>query len=223
MTTNVWHAIVAISALGLVAASIPGPTRDLDASALHVEGGPPDTLVADPAASAIRWKGTKFGGRGSHEGHVRLSSGMFVIRHERLTSGTFTIDMKSLDVTDIPASDSVPRRRLRDHFQNADFFDVERHPTAVFSSTGATRIGPTRWRVAGGLTMRGVTKPITFDADVQWPELGHMVAISTFTIDRQQWGVAYRGSRLANDLVDDEMQISLKLDARRKQAKVATR
>lgn len=223
MTSPMWTTLVALSAVGLLATAIPGPARDANASALHVAGGPPDTLVADPAASAIRWKGTKFGGRGSHEGRVRLASGMLVIRHERLTSGTFTIDMKSLDVTDIPATDSVPRRRLRDHLQHADFFDVERHPTAVFNSTGATRIGPTRWRVAGGLTMRGVTKPITFDADVQWPETGHVVATSTFVIDRQQWGVAYRGSRLTNDLVDDEMQISLKLDARRKQAKVATR
>lgn len=223
MITNVRNTFVAVATLGVALASLSGPTPALDASDLRRMGGPPDTLVADPAASSIRWKGTKFGGRGKHEGTIALASGQFVIRHEQLTSGTFTIDMRSIEVTDIPASDPVPRRRLRNHLLNADFFDVERFPTAVFKSTGAKRIGPARWQVSGDLTMRGVTKPVTFATDIRWVETGHMVATSALTLDRQRWGVAYRGSTLTNDLVDDEFELAISLDARRKQARVARR
>jgi polyisoprenoid-binding protein YceI len=227
MITNVRSAFGAV-ALGIALASLSGsaPALDasmLDASVLGLPGGRPDTLVADPAASTIRWKGTKFRGLGKHEGTIALASGQFVVRHEQLTSGTFTIDMRSIEVTDIPVSDPVPRRRLRNHLMDADFFDVERHPTAVFKSTGAKRIGPARWQVSGDLTVRGVTRPISFATDVRWLEVGHMVATSALTLDRQRWGVAYRGSRLTNDLVDDDIHLSITLDARRKQATVAER
>jgi len=212
-------ALVSLTMLGATPAVAPAhgtPPAPLMA------GGPPDTLVASPAASSVRWHGTKFGGRGKHEGTVALASGMFVIRHEMLTSGTFTIDMRSIAVTDIPESEPVPRRRLREHLLGKDFFDTARYPSATFRSSGAERVGPSRWRINGNLTMRGVTHPLSFDADVQWPGTGHMVATSTFVLDRQKWGVAYRGSSL-NDLVDDEMRISLTLDARRKPKVVATR
>lgn len=207
MTSTVWTTIVAISAIGLAGFPVGSPHPSVDAGVRVVTGGPPDTLVANPRASAIRWKGTGFGGRGGREGTVNLASGMFVIRHEQLTSGTFAVDMRSLDVA----------------LRNADFFDVERYPTAVFRSTGAKRVGPAQWLVLGELTMRGVTKPLTFDTHVQWVELGHMVATSTFTIARREWGIDNRASRLANDVVDDGIQISLSLDARRKQPAVATR
>ncbi len=207
MTSTVWTTLVAISAVGLAALPVPSPRPATSAEAPVIAGGAPDTLVANPGATSIGWRGTGFGGRAARAGTVKLTSGMFVLRHERLTSGDFTIDMRSLD----------PSLRI------ADFFDVERYPTAVFESTGATRVGPARWQITGNLTMRGVTKPIAFDTDVAWPGLGHMVATSTFAIDRRQWGVGNRGSGLANDLADDGIQISLTLDASRKQAKVATR
>ena len=208
MTSTLWTAVVALSAVGFIAAA-PGapPARVVGSSPIPAAGGRPDTLVANPGATSIRLKGTGLGGRGAREGTVKLASGLFVIRHEKLTSGTFTIDMRSLD-----AALRVPA-----------LFDAERHPTALFRSSGAERVGPARWRVAGDLTMRGVTRPVSFETDVAWPELGHMVATSTFSIDRRQWGVGGGGSGVASSLVDDQIQIILSLDARRRQASVATR
>jgi polyisoprenoid-binding protein YceI len=207
MTTTVWTAIVAISALGFAASPIHNPRTARVPIGRGAAGGPPDTLVANPGASTIRWRGTGFGERAARTGTVSLANGMFVIRHERLTSGTFTIDMRSLDGA----------------LRSADYLDAERFPTAVFSSSGMKRVGPARWQISGDLTMRGATRPITFDTDVRWEELGHMVATSSFTLDRRQWGIGNRASGIADGMVDDGIQISITLDARRKQAAVATR
>ena len=223
MTSTVVTAVIALSAFGLAVSPITRRQPATESDAHAVAGGPPDTLVVNPAASSIRWNATGFGGRGARTGTVALASGLFVIRHEQLTSGTFTIDMQSIDVTDIPATDVTARPRVRDQLRSVAFFDAERYPTSVFRSTGAKRVGPARWQIAGTLTMHGVTRPIAFETDVRWLELGHMVATSTFTIDRRQWDVASRGSGLATDLVDDAIQLSLTLDARRKRASVATR
>jgi polyisoprenoid-binding protein YceI len=207
MTTTVWTAVVALSALGLVAAPSARPRAGASPADHAVVGGPPDTLVANPRASTIRWRATGLGGRGAREGAVALASGMLVIRHEKLTSGTFTIDMRSVDGT----------------LRGPAFLDVARYPTAVFSSTGATRVGPARWQVAGTLTMRGVAKPVVFDTDVRWEELGHMVATSSLVLDRRQWGIGTGESAVTDAVVDGDIQLAVTLDARRKQPAVATR
>lgn len=52
---------------------------------------------------------------------------------------------------------------LTRHLKNADFFDVENYPTATFVSRSVTvdSADPTRATVAGDLTLRGVTKPVS--------------------------------------------------------------
>jgi len=206
MTTTVWTAVIALSTLGVVAA--PAPRSPVPAP-VHpaTAGGRPDTLVANPRASTIRWRATALGGRGVREGSVSLASGMLVIRHERLTSGTFTIDMRTVDTA----------------LRGPDVLDVARYPTAVFSSTGATRVGPARWQVAGILTMRGVARPVTFDTDVRWEELGHMVATSSLVLDRREWGIGTGAGSATNAVADHDIQLSVSLAAVRKQPAVAAR
>ena len=48
------------------------------------------------------------------------------------------------------------------HLRTGDFFDAEAHPTLSFRSTGV-RVEDGDFKVDGELTMRGVTKPVTFD------------------------------------------------------------
>jgi polyisoprenoid-binding protein YceI len=206
MTTTVWTTVVALSALGVIAS--PSPRTRAGSTPRHTAvGGPPDTLVVNPRASTIRWRATGLGGQGAREGTVAMAGGMFVIRHERLTSGTFTIDMRSLGGA----------------LRGPDYMDVARYPTATFSSTGATRVGPARWQVAGTLTMRGVAKPIVLDTDVRWEELGHMIATSSLVLDRRQWEIGNGAPRVAGAVVDDDVRLAITLDARRKQPAVATR
>jgi polyisoprenoid-binding protein YceI len=208
MTSTVWTTVVALSALTVVAFSGPAtPVAMAPATVAAHPGGPPDTLVVNPGASSIHWKGSGLGGRATREGTLGMGKGMFVIRHQQLTSGIFTVDMRQLD---------APLR-------GEEFFDVAHNPGAHFSSTGMKRVGENRWEVAGNLTMRGVTRPLTFEADVRWEELGHLIATSTFTIDRREWGIGTRGAGIANDVADPGIQLSIALDAHRKQAAVATR
>jgi polyisoprenoid-binding protein YceI len=207
MTTTVWTAVVALSTLAFAGTPASAPRPITPPTACPTCGGPPDTLVANPRASVIRWQGTGFGGRGTRTGTVALTSGMVVLRHEQLTSGSFTIDMQSLDGA----------------LRTPDFLDAAGYPTAVFIATGATRVGQARWQVSGNLTMRGVTKPVSFDTDVRWEELGHLVATASLTLDRREWGIGNHASGIADVVVDNAIRLTVSLDARRKQAAVAAR
>jgi hypothetical protein len=159
-------------------------------------GGPPDTLVVQPSSSRIHWKGSALRGSGKHEGDVRFVSGMIIIRHQKLTSGNFTVDMRGVD---------------------------PRFPNATFTATDAKRTGDATWEISGNLNMLGVTRPLTFSTDVKWGEVGHMTATSSVVLDRQGWGLAFRDARLASDPAEGEVAVAITLDARRKGSTVATR
>ncbi|GKV56983.1 polyisoprenoid-binding protein [Sporosarcina sp. NCCP-2222] len=67
----------------------------------------------------------------------------------------FTFDVASIDTN----SDDRDN-----HLKSADFFDVETYPSISFNSTNITKDGED-YKVTGDLTIKDVTKPITFDVE----------------------------------------------------------
>lgn len=53
------------------------------------------------------------------------------------------------------------------HLRSADFFDTEKYPLITFKSTKVESLGGNEYRVTGNLTMHGVTKEVSFDAEYQ--------------------------------------------------------
>ncbi|KAB1070923.1 YceI family protein [Methylobacterium planeticum] len=54
--------------------------------------------------------------------------------------------------------------RLNQHLRSPDFFDAAKFPKAAFTATSVEPTSPTTARVSGDLTLKGVTKPVAFDA-----------------------------------------------------------
>jgi len=204
---------------GLVTASISTGT-----SATRPAGGPTadarrltcdaraHRYVADRARSVIRWKGTKFRGLGSHEGTVGLRSGEVCVGRDGAVRATFVAEMPTLRVTDIPEAE--PRANLEQHLRSADFFHVASHPEARLVVTDVRHENRSLHRLSGTLTIRGTTHPVTFYARVWTRTPTHLRAQATLVVDRHRFGVAYRGSTLRDDLVDDTFTIELAVDAR---------
>ncbi len=64
--------------------------------------------------------------------------------------------------TTIDASSCWTGVEMRDnHLRSPDFLSCEQYPKIHFKSTGVEEIGPVDYLVAGDLTIRGVTKPVT--------------------------------------------------------------
>lgn len=49
------------------------------------------------------------------------------------------------------------------HLKSADFFDVEKYPTMNFKSTSIRKSGKNKYKLAGDLTLHGITKPVTVE------------------------------------------------------------
>ena len=54
--------------------------------------------------------------------------------------------------------------KLNGNLRGPDFFDTDRYPQATFAGTTVEPTGPTTARITGALTLKGVTKPVSFDA-----------------------------------------------------------
>lgn len=168
------------------------------------------TLNIDTAESSVKWLGKKVSGE--HFGEINITSGNLVISEEgKLTGGTFVIDLNSIDVQDMEAGEY--RDKLTGHLKSEDFFDVSNHPTATFEITEVKEGAATNdLLVSGNLTIRGITKNITFEAKASEVSAESFVADADFNIAREDWGVNYAGK--ADDLISKEINFKVKLIAK---------
>ena len=90
-------------------------------------------------------------------GYFREFSGELVTAADPAQSSvTATIDMDSIDT----------RQEQRDaHIKSADFFDVGNHTVMTFRSTAVVAKGED-WHVEGELTLKGITKPVTLELEL---------------------------------------------------------
>jgi polyisoprenoid-binding protein YceI len=108
------------------------------------------------------------------------------------------------------------------HLRTKDFFEVETYPEITFKSTKVEKKGKS-WLLTGDLTMKGVSKSITFPFDiVGWLPAdeksgGKMGIAAETTINRRDYGVNY-GTTLPGGVmpVADDIKIVLQIEAGKK-------
>jgi polyisoprenoid-binding protein YceI len=124
-----------------------------------------------------------------------------------------------VQVTIEPASVDTADSQRDGHLRSADFFDVEKFPTASFKSTRVEDLGGDKYRISGDLTIRGVTKPVSFDATFEGsgkdPWGGERAGFSGgTTIDRRQFGLEWnKALETGGVLVGEKVELSLEVEA----------
>lgn len=83
-------------------------------------------------------------------------------------TGTLTIDPKNLAATKLEvrvpvATLETTNRELNGELVSDEFFGLAKFRSLRFVSTAVTRTGPRTAKLAGDLTIHGVTKPVVFD------------------------------------------------------------
>ena len=132
------------------------------------------------------------------DGKVRLDG-------ENVSAISFTVQVSSLQ---------TEPEKLVTHLKSADFFDATVHPTATFTSAEVKPVGQgdTTHEVSGDLTLRGVTKRVTFPAKLTVTP-GEVTGRAEFSINRQDFGIVYPGK--PDDLIQDNVLLTIDLVAPR--------
>ncbi|MEO0468042.1 MAG: YceI family protein [Bacteroidota bacterium] len=140
-------------------------------------------------SSRLAWKGTKMQGLGKHEGNIAVKTGGWQFQSGELTNGFAVFDLREINITDIPAHEIVPRRRLKAHLQSPDFFDVERFPVAWFQLTSSEHLQDDQYRLSGMLHLKGRSKTISTTAQIS-DNQSNMTINFSLHLKRSDWGIA---------------------------------
>ena len=106
------------------------------------------------------------------------------------------------------------------HLRSSDFFAMDEHPEIRFQSTGVELTDDEDvYRVTGDLTIRGVTKPVTFDLEFTgaaidpWGQTRIGFEGST-VVNRKDWGVSWNAALEAGGvLVSEKVTIEFEISA----------
>ena len=180
------------------------------------------TYVVDTKTSVIEWIGSKPAGK--HNGTINLKSGEVAVKNDSIQSGKFVIDMNSIVVTDLKAGDG--KEDLEAHLKGTGdkagedhFFNATKFPEGKFEITSVTSVEG-KATVNGNLTIKDITKPVSFPAMVTYKGDNMMLVSEAFMINRTQWNVNYASKSIFDDLkdkfVNDEIELVVKLNATKK-------
>ncbi len=120
-----------------------------------------------------------------------------------------TVQLDSIETND---------EKRNGHLKSEDFFHVDEHPTMTFVSTGIREHG-SDFYLDGDLTIRGVTRPVTFDLEFNGvaatPWGGRSAGFSAETeINRKDWGLEWNVALESGGfLVSDKVKITLEIEA----------
>ena len=180
---------------------------------LTILAGRSQTFTVDAAKSTLHWKAEKL--TGFHEGTIEVKSGSFVIKNDKIISGSFVIDMSTIVNTDLV--DEGVSKKLVGHLRSADFFDVAKYPEAIFTISKPVDVGRPVAEVHGNLTIKGISKPLSFKTVIKKDGNSYIFNANSIVVDRTLYNIRYGSGSFFTDLGDkviyDEFTIGLKLVA----------
>src|SRR6266851_2791707 len=127
---------------------------------------------------------------------------------------------KSTAEITIEAASINTREPQRDeHLRSADFFDVANYPVLTFRSKRIESLGAETFKLTGDLTIRGVTKEVTFDVEGPTPPVkdpwGYIRAGVTAStkVNRKDFGLVWNALTEAGGVVvGDDVKITIEAE-----------
>jgi polyisoprenoid-binding protein YceI len=177
------------------------------------------TYVVDTAASYVRFTGHGVGK--NHPARLKLNYGATAVNKDSISGGSFIINIKSMKMEQ---DGEAIETKLRPHLLSGDFFDAEKFGTASFEITNVVPYDPEKdtkkslvdganFSISGNLTIKGVTKNVTFPARVEL-EGNKLEADANFDIDRTEWQMNYGNDKTLGDkFISETVNIELHIIA----------
>ncbi|AYN01569.1 YceI family protein [Chryseobacterium sp. 3008163] len=171
--------------------------------------------VLDTLNSRVEWKGYKVfkSENTSHFGTITFESGDVTVKDGKLESGKFVADMNSLTSVDLK-DDAEQLNKLNSHLKSGDFFETEKFPTSSYEITKVTPSaeGDYNTLLDGNLTIKGISKPVQFKANVSINEGVVSIATEPKDIMREEFGVKFQ-SPAENGVIKDEVSLQINVKA----------
>ena len=152
-----------------------------ETQALLADGKLAGAWTLDRAKSSVGLRSKSVWGLVKVNGVFGQVTGAAVISAAGEATGTITVAAASIDT-------GVKKRD--DHLRSADFFDAAKYPDITFSATSVTLSGENA-TVAGTLTVRDQTRPVTVSGAVSANGTGEISLDAEIPVNRGQYGMSF--------------------------------
>jgi polyisoprenoid-binding protein YceI len=175
------------------------------------------TFFVDADDSVLNWSAGKTLVAGyTDTGVVGLERGEVVIENGEVIGAEFVIDMNTIEA--VRTGSGAGMSGLTNHLKSDDFFSVETYSTARFELTDIRPYASeNQYEVEGNLTIKEITNPISFLAEIYQVSDDSVKAIARIVVDRTDYDIRFRSGRffsnLGDNMIDDEFMIELELVA----------
>ncbi|AQX06647.1 YceI family protein [Elizabethkingia meningoseptica] len=187
-------------------------TSDSNAVATTKDGA---VFTVDTLNSKVEWTGYKIfkSDNTSHFGSIKFESGEVTVKDNKLESGNFVASMNTLTAEDLK-DNKEDQGKLNGHLKSGDFFEVDKFPTASYEITKVTanETGDYNTLIDGNLTLKGVTKPVSFNTNVVVKDGVVTIKSEKKDINRRDFGVNFT-SPASNGVVKDEVSLQINVKA----------
>lgn len=190
-----------------------------EATAAEAPAATAKTMNVDAATSKVNWTG--FGVGHNHTGTLAIKEGTVAVENGNVTGGKFTFDMSKIEVNDGTKDEGLTK--LMGHLTKG-FFATDSFPTSSFEITKAEALTgnpEATHTITGNLTLRGITKSLSFPAKVTIN--GNEVATTaSFKFNRTLWNVMENSKdykmfdikKYADHAVDNDIELKLDIKAK---------
>jgi len=151
-----------------------------------------ETFTVTAQKSKVDFTGSKK--NDFHTGYFPVKSGAVKIDGGKLVGGNFVVD--------------VAGDKLAGHLSTADFFDVAKFGEATFNITSVKYTTAEKATLTGAVTLKGITKTISFDAIIRSADEKGFFAEAFFPLDRTLFGINY-----GVGAIDSQVQLAVHIYA----------
>ncbi|MEU0220744.1 YceI family protein [Streptomyces sp. NPDC006265] len=136
----------------------------------------------DATASTVGIRHRTMWGLVTVKGAFDAVGGTGEVRSDGSAVGTLTFDVTSLD---------TGNAKRDTHLRSEHFFDAGHHPEITFAALSAELRDGGQVHVAGRLTVRGISRPLSLTARVTDRDAAGLTLSTDFTVDREQFGMGW--------------------------------
>ena len=151
---------------------------------------------------------------------VAEATGRFKDFDVKLTAPGNDYTKAAVEVTIQMASVNTDNEYRDNDLRGPEFFDAAKWPTAVFKSTKWEKLGDTKWKITGDLTIRDITKPVVLDATLlgtlDSPRGARAGWKAETTIDRFEFGTTWNKTLDAGGVVvSKDVRLTIRLEMKK--------
>ncbi len=137
-----------------------------------------------------------------HSGRIQFENGKMVYVNNEPISGKFTINMKSIEDTDI--ENKLIKGTLENTLRSDVFFDVESHPKAYFETNDIIPLENDNYAIKGDFILFDAGICYDFNGTIQLKNDSLFFKAKNIILDRTDWAIYYGSRNNPNPLEEED-------------------